>query len=171
MLTYPELVEANKSVSVFPGWSDPEPETGYMWFDAALDILGVTENIVLHGGCLYRAPDMHVTFALVSRRATGLRRTSLMRLDWRSLKGGHSNKRGVGPPPWRGRRVSATHLHAFGLNWVADESRMREGDLPVAMDIPEDLQSFEQLRSYVGKVFGISNIEVVSKPKWEYTLL
>jgi hypothetical protein len=38
-----ELVYSKKRISAFPGWVEPEAETGYAWFDAPLEIEGVTE--------------------------------------------------------------------------------------------------------------------------------
>jgi hypothetical protein len=37
--------------------------------------------------------------------------------------------------------------------------------------IDDDLQTFEQVRSFVGKHFRINNIEIVTPPEWEYDLL
>jgi hypothetical protein len=53
---------------------------------------------------------------------------------------------------------------------VDDEGRMRLGDLPFAEEIDEQLQSFEDARSYAGKVFKINNIDVVPRPGWVYDM-
>lgn len=45
---------------------------------------------------------------------------------------------------------------------------MRKGDLPVADEIDGELQSFEQARAFAGFYLGISNIELVKRPPWEY---
>ena len=164
------LIVPLKSISVFPGWSEPEPQTGYSWFDAPLEIGGVTEpGFMLHGGCYIGQPDCHVTLELRLSKTPGRKMRPLERIDWRSLNGGHSNpyRRGVAVS---GQRVSATHLHAFDLNFLPLEGRMRHADLPYAVEIEEDLDSFESLRRYAGIRFKINNITVVSTPSWEYKL-
>lgn len=94
------FVGSIKEIAVFSGWSDPEEETGYMWFDSPLNIGGVTEHgFTLHGGCYQRHPNKNVTFELRLKRTPGKKCTPLARLDWRSLKGGHSNMRGRCPAP------------------------------------------------------------------------
>lgn len=159
-----------KAIARFPGWSRPEPETGYMWFDAPLEIGGVVEaGLVLRGGAMAQLRDQNVTFELAVTKPGILKRIPLARVEWRSIRGGHSNKR-RGKSEWRGKRVGATHLHAFELNWLPEQRRMRGTNLPIARPIEEDLQSFESLRSYIGNLFRISNIGIVSVPAWEYGL-
>jgi|TARA_B100000315_G_C14398184_1_gene505212 hypothetical protein len=83
---FQNIVEAWKTISHFPGWSDPEPETSYAWFDAPLEIDGVTETgLFLHGGAYIDQPDSHVTFELIVRQPANNRRVPLCRVDWRSL--------------------------------------------------------------------------------------
>lgn len=171
MLTLDAIFGSQKAISVFAGWSPPEPETGYSWFDAPLEIGGVTEaGLFLHAGCYWNRPEIHVSFELRIGKTATTPHLPLERLDWRSLQGGHTNRR-IGSSEWAGRRVSSTHLHAFELNWVASEGRMRRSALPLAMEIPEQLQSFEDLRTFVGIRFRISNINLVTRPKWEHILL
>lgn len=43
-------------------------------------------------------------------------------------------------------------------------------DLSQAEPLPEEIQSFESLREYTGKLFRISNIDIVDRPDWEYRL-
>lgn len=173
MAEHTALIVPLKSIAVFPGWTDSESETGYVWFDAPLDIGGVTEpGFVLHGGCYINRPDVHVTLELRISKSLGRRTRPLERIDWRSLSGGHSNATRKGlPKEVSGRRVSCTHLHAFELNYLYSECRMRAHDLPYAAEIDEDLDSFESLLKYAGKRFRINNIHVVSPPSWEYNLL
>ncbi len=165
----PDLVAARKEIALFPGWSDPEPETGAMWFIASLAIGGVVqEAFALHGVCLKYAPEKNVAFEL---KALGPKRRKipLARYEWRSLRGGHTNARRSGSPV-SGQRVSATHYHSFDLNWLEAEGRMRAGNLPQAMSIEQEPQSFESLRDEVGNLFRINNISVVLPPPWEYEM-
>jgi len=164
------LIVPLKSISVFPGWSDPEPETDYSWFDAPLEIGGVTEpGFVLHGGCYIGRPDCHVSLELRISKTPGRRMLPLERIDWRSLNGGHSNPIRKGHPG-SGSRVSETHLHAFELNYSTAEGRMRGHELRYAAEIEEDLDSFESLRRFAGIRFRINNITLVTAPPWEYKL-
>jgi hypothetical protein len=165
----PTIFGADKAIARFPGWSQPEPETGYVWFDAPLEIGGVVEpNLLLHGGAMINHPDEHVTFEL---KASGprLRAIPIARLDWRSLAGTHSNKKRKGWPLY-GKTCSFSHFHGFDLNWMDDRKRMRPGNLPQADDFEQQIQTFEELRELAGNLLRISNISIVSRPPWEYNL-
>jgi len=71
----PVLVESWKAISFFPGWSKPEQETGYCWFDAPLEIEGVTQHgFVLHGGCYADKPECNLTFELRINREPAVER-------------------------------------------------------------------------------------------------
>ena len=46
------LRRPEKGIVRFPHWPDPEEGAGYIWFDALLDVRGVTEQgVVLDGRC------------------------------------------------------------------------------------------------------------------------
>jgi hypothetical protein len=64
-------------------------------------------------------------------------------------------------------RISGTHIHEFGHNWLPSEGRMRVGDLPVARPITPDLQTFEDFLVFVGKEFRIADMQRVEKPSWQ----
>lgn len=150
MSPLPQLVAADKAISYFPGWSEPEPETGYIWFDAPLEVGGVVERAFqLHGGCDVNYPDRHVVFELRVGKSPGRKRIPLMRVEWRSLQGGHTNPRRRGNP-LSGLTVSDTHFHPFEPNWSETEGRMRRGNLRMAAEIAEDLQAFEDVRAFAG---------------------
>lgn len=168
MATIKDVFESEKSISFFPGWSKPEPETDYVWFDAPVEIGGVTETgLVLHGGCYAQRSDCNVSFELRFSKAPGKKSLPIERTDWRSLEGGHTNPRRP-RSEWSGRRVSETHLHEFALNWAHSEQRMRFGNLPTAREISTILNDFEGLREYVGNRLRINNIDVVESPPWVY---
>lgn len=170
MRALPELMAAKKSIPVFPGWSPPEPETGYSWFDAALEVGGVVETgFVLHGGCYINRPDCNLTFEIRIGRTPGRHCVPVARFCWRSLKGGHTNPKHADPTISR-RRLPATHLHPFELNWSHEQNRMLRGNCRYGIPITKDLQTFEQVRSFVGIRFRINNIAVVTRPEWDYTL-
>jgi hypothetical protein len=105
-MAFKELFEAQKSLAVFPGWSTPDPETSVMWFNAPLEVDGVIEaNFTLHGESRMDLQDqnigLEIQFQLPGRR----QRFSLARLDWRSIKGGHTN------PRRPGKALSASTWH------------------------------------------------------------
>ncbi|WP_165831093.1 hypothetical protein [Sphingomonas pokkalii] len=165
-----ELYKSSKRIALFPGWSAAEGETGYSRFACPLEINGVIEaDFMLHGGAYKYHPDRHVTFELRIGKPGIKRKVPIARIDWRSLTGGHSNKRGPNVP-WAGKRVGDSHVHGFEINWVEAEDRMRT-DLSQAEPMPPEVQSFEALRTFAGNLFRISNIDIVEQPDWEYTLL
>lgn len=84
----------------------------------------------------------------------------------RALTGGHSNPR-KGPPEVSGKRVGATHYHAFDLNYVAEEDRMRRAILPFAREIDTPIPDYLALRTIAGKLFGIDTIDLVPPPPWQ----
>jgi hypothetical protein len=162
------LVEVEKTIGVPVSWTGPDAETGYIRFSVPLEVEGVTEaGLTLNGGAYLNYPDRHVTFELAIATARG--RVRLVRVDWRSLKGGHSNSPRC-PGEWSGRRVPESHLHCFDLNWVEAEQRMRRGKLPYAKPLDSEPQSFEELKDSVGIQFRIKNIAVVPRPEWVYSL-
>jgi len=169
-MPYPALFNAKKALARFPGWSEPEPETDYIWFNAPIEIAGVVEtSFVLHGGCIRTVPDRNVTFELRCSAPSKKRTMPIARIEWRSLQGGHSNRRRKGSAA-SGKRVSETHHHSFDLNWIESERRMRSGNLPQAEEIDQEIQSFESLLDCVGKLFRINNMRIVTCPPWAYDL-
>jgi hypothetical protein len=166
----PTLSMAEKTIPYFPGWSEPEPETSYIWFDIPLEIGGIVEpGVLLHGGCYSNRPDCHVTFELRVAKRPGRHRVPLMRVEWRSLTGGHIYPRRRGSE-LSGLRVPPTHFHPFEPNYHEGYGRMYGGNLRMAMRIDEELQTFEEARRFAGNLFRISNIEIVAPPGWEYSL-
>ena len=141
-MVLPELVAIDKQLSRFPGWSDPEPETSFVWFDAPIEIEGFTEaGLILHGGAYANYRDRHVVFELKGYAPGSARRKALMRSEWRSLTGGHSNPR-RGDVASAGKRVGETHYHPFNLNWSETESRLRRGNLRQALKATSNNHDF-----------------------------
>ncbi len=169
-MSLPELIQMEKTIARFSGWSDPEMETSYIWFNAPLEIGGFVEaGLVLHGGCYAAVPDRNVVFELRGQVPGAAKAKAVMRAEWRSLTGGHRNprRRDVATS---GQRVGDTHIHPFDLNWSATQGRLRKGNLRQALPFDKEFQSFESFRDAVGNHFGISNIGVVLPPPWVYDL-
>ena len=172
-MSLPLLVGAEKSIAVAVRWTLPDSdEGGFIRFQVALEIDGIIEaGLFLDGGAYAQHRDVNVSFELAVVSSGRHRRLPLVRVEWRSLRGGHSNQRKNGcEGPWAGKRVPETHLHSFEGNWIEAKNRMRRGDLPCAEPIAEELQSFEALRAFVGRHFRINNIDVVPRPDWRYDL-
>lgn len=166
----PRLLAAEKSIPFANEWVKPEASDGYARFLVPLEVEGVLEtSVTLSVGAYIRRPDRHVTFELSVRGVSGQRQIRIERVDWRDIRGGHSNQRSC-RGLWSGRRVPASHAHTFNLNWVEAERRMRKGKLPCAEPLEPEPQSFEELRTLVGRRLNINNIDVVPRPPWEYDL-
>lgn len=164
------IAQSWKAISVGVQWTAPDEVDGYSRIYVPLEMKGITAaGLVLTGGTYSRHPDCHVTFELAVTGAEGARHMRLIRLDWRSLTGGHSNPRRC-TGEWSGRRVPITHLHCFDLNWVEAEGRMRRGKLPCARPVERELQTYEDVREYVGTHFKIRNMDIVPRPDWVYDL-
>lgn len=168
-----DLVIVEKSLTRPVGWLTPDPADGVTRFSVPLDIGGVTEaGLTLDGVARAHHPDESVTFELAFTDTRSGKRIRLMRVDWRSLQDGHSNsRRKCASTPWAGVRLPRTHFHSFEMNYVEAENRMRRGNnLPCAEPIDPPLESFEELRKFVGTTFKIKDIELVPPPAWVYDL-
>jgi hypothetical protein len=170
-MPFADFSTATKEIARFPGWQRAGFEKTGLWFDADLEIEGVVQQgLTLHGEARLDLPDQNVGFELVFKSPTTRRRVPLARVDWLSIKGGHTNKR-RGGWPMPGKRLGPTHFHSFDLNWNASQGRMRPGDLPVAAEISGQLQTFESALAMAGFLLRISNIDLVTLPPWEYRLV
>lgn len=171
MHAFPALFEAWKTIALAPRWSAPHSETGYSWFDAALEIDGVViRGLVLHGGCYPSKPGCHVTFELRIAKVVGRPARPLARIDWRSLTGGHSNQRRWGTE-WAGKTVGPSHFHDFWLNYSQETGRLKSANLPVASPLDPEPDSFFALRDFTRQALKIANMERVEEPGWERKLL
>ena len=165
-----QLFETDKAMVSFAGWSEPDPESSVVWFNSPLSVDGVIEtNLFLHGEARADLPDQNVGLEVQFQIPGHRRRFSLARLDWLSIRGGHSNPIRTGRL-LSGKRVPATHFHNFELNFNEEKGRMLKGDLPFAEEIPEQLQTFENALQTAGKLLKINKIELVKRPDWRYDL-
>lgn len=163
---YDLFVQEEKRIVRYPGWSKPKAN-GLMSFVADLEIGGVSyENLHLRGTCIEHLPEKEVMFQLEVSSTDERTRLPLMRVDWNPVSGGHQNSRKRLPEPYRGTFIPGSHLHPFAENWLDQEQRMREVNLPVAVAIPESLQQFSDLVEFVRKAFRISDVSAILPPEW-----
>lgn len=169
-----DLFATPKWLLAAPRWRAPGPETlgnpESLWFRHPLALpRAFRSQVDLQATARRDLPDRQVSFSLILHAAPPVRSVPLARLDWRAITGGHSNPR-KGPPDVAGKRVSPTHYHAFDLNYVAEEDRMRRAGLPFAREVDAALPSFLALRTFVGTLFSIGNIDLVPPPDWQGSL-
>jgi hypothetical protein len=89
----PGLMCAPKRIPFALEWTEPESPGGYIRYNTTLEVDGITEaGLILTGGAYSRLPDRHVTFELSLQTGVPNKRIWLTRIDWRSLKGGHSQR-------------------------------------------------------------------------------
>lgn len=168
---YHPLVENWKSLIAPVSWSAPDSKDQHIGFLAPLDIDGVTiAELALRGGAYDDLVDRAVTLQLEIGHS-GLRgRIPLIRLDWRPISPVHKNPN-KGPIEHRRKVVFGTHRHPFEANWIENEQRMLMGNLPVAIEISPDIQSFSDFLDYAKILFRINNIDQIPGPEWSPKLI
>ena len=160
---YHPLVEEEKQIIGFAGWSDPDPSDRAISFLVPLDVGGVTvEGLYLRARTNEQSLDRDVLFQLELAPSGSRTRIPLIRAEWRPRAPQHKN-----PDQ---SIISGSHLHPFAANWLEQEQRMRAGNLPYAVEIPPDINDFPKLLDFTGKKFRISNMASVPVPPWTMTL-
>jgi hypothetical protein len=94
------------------------------------------------------------------------------RIEWRPLNP-HSNK-GLGPKHLRHVIQDGSHHHRFDLNWQRSQESVLRGELLIAVPLTEEgpePQNFRALLAVVGKAFRIRNIQLVTPPPWQPTMI
>ena len=165
---YDEFIFEQKRIVRNPGWSKPK-QNGEMSFVADLEIAGVSyENLHLRGTCIEHLPEREVMLQLEVSSANERTRLPLMRVDWNPTCGGHghSKKNTALPIELRGTFIPGSHFHPFEPNWLEQDQRMRETNLPIAVPISESLQRFSDVLDFVKKTFRISDVGSIQTPEW-----
>lgn len=115
-------------------------------------------------------PDRALTAQIEYHPEHGPRKGGpICRIEWRPVKT-HNNK-GVGPEELRFLPQIGSHHHPFELNWTHSETRVRRGELPIAVPINDDPATYRQALAFVGNEFRIKGVENLSAPPWEERLL
>ena len=171
MPTLPELYLMPKRVSGGPAPRWVEEQNGVLRLLATLeDDLGIImEGLTLRGRAFKYRPDQDVMLQLEFPHDRQRTDNAIERIEWNSSRT-HNNK-GRGPQSLQHVVQRGTHLHAFDLNWLDDEQRMRKRNLPIAKPISERFQGFTELLEFAGKRFRISNLADLPNPPQERPLL
>ena len=165
-----DLVDAEKILGAKPNW-DENSDPKYVVFDFPLTVEGVVT-----GGFQLRVKVSKTwidrdAMAQLEFRPTGKRSSiQLWRIDWKPLSS-HTN--GAMPHEFRFATLEGTHHHPFADNYLSTETRMKEGNLPAARPIDNDLNTLSDFLACVGKIFRIKDVELVEipaiSPDWLWT--
>lgn len=166
--TLPEIADAEKELSgALPPWN--EDESGKFDITVPLEIRGITvQRLYFKAHAVKDRFEEDVTFQLIGS-ASGERPVGFDRIDWRPYHI-HMNQGGCAPE-LRFLTLAQSHRHAFHLNWLADQKRLRAGNLPVAMPLDPEPNSWEELLVFVGNCFKIKDLGRLEAPGWERVLL
>ena len=167
----PELYLIPKRISRGLALRWVEEKNGVLRLLATLeDELGIiVEGLALRGRAFKYRPDQDVMLQIEFPHDRQRTDNAIERIEWNSSQT-HNNK-GRGPQSLRHVLQRGTHLHAFDLNWLEVERRMRRRNLPIARPISESIQGFTELLEFAGKRFRISNLTNFPHPPQERPLL
>jgi hypothetical protein len=165
--TLHDLVAGDKLIAAPADWTKKGRR---LEIKLPLEIEGVVEEGLFFRGCaLEHLPDQEVMFQLEYHGVRVPGGTGpLTRIEWNSLRP-HNNK-GKGPVELRFVEQRPSHVHRFEDNWSDSNGALLKDNLPIARPITEPIQGFTECLILVGKLFRISNIDVVKAPEWVYAL-
>lgn len=148
-----------------------ERHSGRLELVVTLETLGgiTVEGMLLRGRTIKSRPDEDVTFQLEYRHDSNRNDNAIDRIDWKPLRG--HNNRGNGPEYLRFKTQHGSHRHAFHLNWLERERRMRYSNLPIAEPVTQSLSSYSELLEYCEECFSIEHLGNLPPPPWERMLL
>lgn len=165
---YLSLVESWKDLPLGVKWSEPDA-IGDMEMVVPLTLAGVTvASFSLRGTCNKERIDRDVLFQLEVGIPGKRTRLPLTRIEWRPHSQTHRN------PPVNGKPsplIFGSHHHTNAANWLEDQGRMREGNLPFAHPINPDPQTYEEFLDLVRISFRINGINTIGLPSWEPKLV
>jgi len=169
-LPFEALANMGKAVSGSPRWSKPDGADKTIKLSAPLEVEESTlQGLFLKARARINAPDQDISFTLTYLTPGTTRDgVTLDRMDWRP-KTPHENLDEHSPPNLYLIEIDGTHRHSFALNWRHQAGRPLKW-MPVAEPISPDYQDFVELRTAVGNLFRISNIDLISEPNWDRDL-
>jgi hypothetical protein len=165
---YLTLVESWKDLPVGVKWSEPD-DYGKMDIFAPLEVGGVTvSGFALRGICSKLRIDRDVLFQLEIGIPGKRTRLPLARLEWRPHSPTHKNPATGGEPSCL---IFGSHHHTHEANWLEQEGRMREGNLPFAESLNPDPSTYQDFLDLVRIRFRINGINNIMMPVWEPKLV
>lgn len=165
---YLTLVESWKDLPAGVKWSEPDI-CGKMDFVAPLTLGGVTVgSFSLRGICNKHRIDRDVLFQLEVGIPGQRSRLPLTRIEWRPNSDTHKNPGANGTTA---KLIFGSHHHTNAANWLEDQGRMREGNLPWAEVIEPDPSSYIEFLDLVRVRFRINGITDILVPNWEPKLV
>lgn len=163
----PAFYKAKKTIPGLTEWIDLDGRN--LSLTSPLDILEATvQGLSLRATATQSLRDRNVCFQLEFREP-GAKPKAFARIEWRPLRP-HDNK-GSGPAEWRYKRFKQTHSHPFDLNWSRSEADVRKGEIPIALPVSGDPDSYEALLDLVRREFRIMNASELPPPPWQDRLL
>jgi hypothetical protein len=160
------LVKAEKKLSGAPAWIGRGVDG--LEISTPLEVDGVTvEALTLRGTARKPLADRHVMFQLEYHHSQIIG-GPVARVEWRPLQP-HNNK-GLGPKHLRHALQSGSHHHRFDLNWRRSEEGVLRGEIPIAVPL-DDPGNFRALLALVGEEFTINNMQIITLPPWEPSML
>jgi hypothetical protein len=158
-----QLFEAKKSFAAPLEWVSSDRD---LRISCPLNIGAVTiEGLEFLARTSKHQIDRDVHFML---RAQGSRKVIhlIERICWRP-KTPHNN-RGRGPAELRFRTQTTAHAHSFRLNWLDQEDRMDDGNLPLAEPVEIDHLDVSAAFAFAADRFNIAFDGVCfPPPPWE----
>lgn len=161
----PGFISSRKRISGSPVWDKLENDFQLVsvleWFD------GVTIE-----GALLRArakSDLRQQAVMIQLeyQQKGRSDSAVYRVDWKPLHN-HTNDRRGPYVDLHGRIILGSHVHAFDYNWLTDQGRLLNSNLPIAAEMLPEPQSYSELLKVASASFNVSNMDVVSMPEpWE----
>lgn len=152
----------------FPGafsWGEPHPTDKEWSVLVPLDVADVTiGGFGLRIKCNKDRWEQDVMFQLEVGRPGQRTRTALARIEWRPLQDVHRDPK-VGSV--KRKVIRGTHYHPFRANFLETTGIMREGNLPYAIEVERDPQSFLELLDLASKLFRINGLKDMLPPPWQ----
>jgi hypothetical protein len=165
---YLTLVESWKDLPPGTKWTEPD-DTGKIEIFAPLEVAGVTVgSFALRATCNTNRVDADVLFQLEIGIPGSRTRLPLARIEWRPLSPIHKNPAvNCQPSPL----ITGSHHHTHQANWLEEQGKMREGNLPFAIALDPDPATFDELLDLVRVQFRINGITRIKLPQWQLKMV
>jgi hypothetical protein len=157
----PYVRSAIKQITGYPVWGPVR--SGRQEFVLPLQIGGaIVPGLQLRGVAVVGVRDQAVTLQLEYPHDEDRTDNAIDRLDWRPLHTHHNG--GRGPAEYRYLRIKGSHHHAFELNWLRTEGRMRHRNLPIAVPLTREPADVSNLLDFAADCFNIKGLTAIRWP-------